>query len=325
MSSFMHVHLMALRYFAETARCRSMRQAAESLNVAPSSVNRQILKLEDQLQTKLFERLAEGVRLTASGEVLYRHAMLLDRDLDRAISEIDDLRGLRRGRVTIACEDGIARDFLPSILTEFHRTHPGVTYSIEIHSAPAIMAGVIDGETDIGIAMFPPQRNDLAIMAHTDVPLGIIAALDHPLAARSLVELSDLVYEPMIHLKDGIGSDPELHHTMSRWTRGSYFVETNTSDSITNLVKAGLGIGVRSPIGIMREIEAREIAFVPLGDTLARPGRLAIYTKPERALPVAGAKILERMKQGLDVFARRIERLLRRTEAGSVAASATAR
>src|SRR5260370_98185 len=134
----------------------------------------------------------------------------------------------------------------------------------------------------------------------------------------------------MIHMQEGSRSDPDLYPLMRKWVSGNYFVETNTSDSITNLVKAGLGIGVRAPIGIMREIEAREIAFVPLRDNPVRPGRLAIYTKPERALPVAGALLLERMKQGLDAFSLRIERLLSGAAVGNAAAgggdaSATAR
>jgi DNA-binding transcriptional LysR family regulator len=331
-SSFMHVHLVALRYFGATVRSGSMRQAAETLNVAPSAVNRQILKLEDQLRAKLFERLAGGVRLTAAGEVLYRHILRLERDLDNAVTEIDDLRGLRRGHVTIACEDGIARDFLPTILSQFHRDHPGFTYGLEIGVAPAIVAGVIGGEIDIGMAMFPPQRNDLSIVAETSVPLGVVTPLGHRLATRPFAKLSDLVNEPLIRMKGGIGSDPELHPLMSKWSAGTYFVETNTSDSITVLVKAGLGIGVRAPIGIMREIEAREIAFVPLHDNLARPGRVAIYAKPERALPIAGALLLERIKHGLEAFSMRVRRLLNaeRPSAGDanprpVVASATGR
>src|SRR5487761_2654850 len=131
-SSFMHVHLVALRYFGETVRTGSMRQAAERLHVAASAVNRQILKLEDQLQCKLFDRLAEGVRLTAAGEVLYHHILRLERDLDQAISQIDDLRGLRRGHVAIASEDGIGRDFVPPVLAAFSRDFPRVTFSFEI-------------------------------------------------------------------------------------------------------------------------------------------------------------------------------------------------
>lgn len=306
MSAFMHVHLIALRYFGETVRHGSMRQAAETLHVAASAINRQILKLEDQLQCRLFERLPEGVRLTAAGEVLYRYILGLERDLNRAIAEIDDLRGLRRGHVAISCEDGVARDFLPGVLSEFHRNFPRVTYSVDVATGPTIVGAVIDGATDIGIGLFPPNRSDVSIEMDVTIPIGVIAALDHPFATRRQVRLSDLVHERVIQPKGGIGAHPEIYSLMRAWMPNGYFIETNTSDLLTNLVKAGLGLAVRSPVGIMREIQTREIVFIPLSDPALKPGILAVYAKPQRALPVAGAVLLERIKKGLAAFTERI-------------------
>jgi DNA-binding transcriptional LysR family regulator len=191
-SSFMHVHLVALKYFGETVRTGSMRQAAERLHVAASAINRQILKLEDQLQCKLFDRLAEGVRLTAAGEVLYHHILRLERDLDQAISQIDDLRGLRRGNVSIACEDGIGRDFLPGVLASFHADFPRVTFSVEITSAPEILRQVAEGAADIGIAMSPPVRTDVSIEIKAEIPLGAITSTDSHLAGNTNLRLRDL-------------------------------------------------------------------------------------------------------------------------------------
>src|SRR5260370_1159461 len=61
------MHAAVLRYFDQVARLGSIRRAAESLNVASSAVNRQIIKLEEETGTALFERLRTGVRLTAAG------------------------------------------------------------------------------------------------------------------------------------------------------------------------------------------------------------------------------------------------------------------
>ena len=68
------MHAPVLRYFDEVARCGSIRRAAEALNVASSAVNRQVLKLEREIGTTLFERHRTGVVLTAAGEVLLRHS-----------------------------------------------------------------------------------------------------------------------------------------------------------------------------------------------------------------------------------------------------------
>ena len=67
------LHGRLLRYLDEVARSGSIRKAADRLNVAASAINRQILSLEAELDTPLFERLPGGLRLTASGEELIAH------------------------------------------------------------------------------------------------------------------------------------------------------------------------------------------------------------------------------------------------------------
>ena len=310
MSSFMHVHLVALRYFAETVRSGSMRQAAERLHVAASAINRQILKLEDQLQCKLFDRRAEGVRLTAAGEVLYHHILRLERDLDQAISQIDDLRGLRRGHVAIACEDGIGRDFVPEVLAQFHRDFPRVTFSVEIASAPTILNQIAEGIADIGVAMSPPVRADVSTEAKAEIPLGVICSTDNAIAQKANIRLRDLAGEPLIHGKLGHGGGTDFYSLIAGWSARNHFIETNASDFITNLVKAGLGIGIRSPIGIIQEIEGGQVAFVPLTDPQAKSAYLTVYAKPQRTLPIAGAVLLERFKESVPSFAARVAALV---------------
>lgn len=305
-SSFVHVHLVALRYFGETVRSGSMRQAAEQLHVAASAVNRQILKLEDQLQCKLFDRTADGVRLTAAGEVLYHYILRLEHDLDRAISQIDDLRGLKRGHVRIACEDGIGRDFLPPVLAAFHREFPRVTFSVEIASALDILHQVAEGLTDIGISMTPPLNADVSVQASAQMPIGVIAAPGSWMATRQSVRLREIGNEPIIQAKDGTGGGTDFYDQLGNGLNHTRFIETNAPDFITNLVQAGLGVGFRTPVGILRDIEDGRIAFVPLRDDAAKSPVLAIYVKPQRTMPIAGAVLLERLREFLPAFQERI-------------------
>jgi DNA-binding transcriptional LysR family regulator len=175
-----------------------------------------------------------------------------------------------------------------------------------VAAGPSIVSAVAEGTMDLGIGLYPTHRSDVSIEAEIGVAIGVIAALDHPFAARPRVRLSDLVNERVIQPKGGVGAHPEIYSLMRGWMPNGYFIETNTSDSLTNLVQAGLGLAVRSPVGIMREIQTREIAFIPLGDPALKPATVAVYAKPQRALPVAGAVLLERMKKGLAAFGQRI-------------------
>jgi DNA-binding transcriptional LysR family regulator len=276
------------------------------LNVAASAVNRQILKLEDQLQCKLFDRRAEGVRLTGAGEVLYNYILRLDRDLERAVSQIDDLRGLRRGHIRIACEDGIGRDFLPPVLSDFHAEYPGITYTIEIMSAHEMLRDVAEGEADIGIAMAPPVRTDVTVHAQAVMPVGVIMRPDHRLAQMGSLRIRDLAGEKLVEAKDGTGGQTGIFTQLSHGLPRSRFIETNAPDFITTLVQAGLGVGVRTPVGIMTEIEAGRIAFLPIADKVTAP-ILTVVGKPHRTPSISGAVLIEMLKQRLPAFQQRAQ------------------
>ena len=131
------MHAAVLRYFDHVAREGSIRRAAEALNVASSAVNRQILKLEQEIGTPLFERLRSGVRLTAAGEVLLQHARGTLSDYQRTRLEIAGLSGTVTGHVQIVCLESLVLRFMPQVVEELIRAlqdpaarllrvHPGV-------------------------------------------------------------------------------------------------------------------------------------------------------------------------------------------------------
>lgn len=308
MISFMHVHIIALRYFTETVRKKSMRQAAEALNVAPSAVNRQILKLEDQLQCKLFDRLADGVQLTSAGEILYHYAKTMERDLERAIGQIDDLRGLKLGHVRLAAEDGIAKDFMPAVLTEFHQKHLRVTFSLEIATGPEIVSRLEAGEVDIGLTMGSGYQGSVRTAGSIKVPLGIITHPDHPLASRETVADADLVGQPMIERTEIMGDTFGFHSRIDNSSMRRQFINTNSSESLSTLVKAGLGIGMRSPVGILGDIETGQLAFVRQTD-LKRRANMHIFTNLQQSGDVATSVLLQYFCAALPEFEQRIHRL----------------
>jgi DNA-binding transcriptional LysR family regulator len=73
----LRLHARALLYFDAIRKAGSIREAARRLHVASSAVNRQLLELEDQIGAPLFERLPAGLQLTAAGEVVARHVIVV--------------------------------------------------------------------------------------------------------------------------------------------------------------------------------------------------------------------------------------------------------
>ena len=113
------MHAAVLRYFEAVAEDGSIRRASERLHISPSAVNRQILKLEDYLGTPLFERRPDGMRLTDAGQLVLRHAQTTLHDFARLRGDIDKLRGVVSGDVTITTLDSLNVQFLPEALAEF--------------------------------------------------------------------------------------------------------------------------------------------------------------------------------------------------------------
>src|SRR5258708_37145545 len=96
------LHSRLLTYVDEVARTGSIRKAAAHLNVAASAISRQILALETQLGTPLFQRLPKKLILTAAGEILIGHVRQSLKELTRAQAKIEELYRLRRGKITVA-------------------------------------------------------------------------------------------------------------------------------------------------------------------------------------------------------------------------------
>src|SRR5579871_6682956 len=127
------LHAAALYYFREVARVGSIRKAASSMNVAASAINRQIINLEKQLGTPLYDRLPGGLRLTVAGELLLRHA-------------IDTLHDFDRVRIAIAALDSLLVDFLPRAIDRFRVDFPAVTYSVMTAQPPDVPKMVAAGD-----------------------------------------------------------------------------------------------------------------------------------------------------------------------------------
>ena len=101
-----------------------------------------------------------GVRLTAAGEVFVHYLRGQNGEVERMKSQIEDLKGLRRGTVRIACSQALALDFLPRQIAEFRKTHPLVSFDLKVADHEWAMAALAAYEVDLVIVFRPPFLAD---------------------------------------------------------------------------------------------------------------------------------------------------------------------
>jgi len=165
-------HLRFLRYVDEVARAGSIRKAAEQLHVTASAVNRRVMDLEEELGARLFERRARGVRLTAAGELFVRYIREQSGDVERMKSQIEDLKGLRRGTVRIACSQALALDFLPREIAAYRAKFPLVAFEVKVFDHERAMASLAAFDVDLVLVFRPPE------LSAADEPAAAARGLD---------------------------------------------------------------------------------------------------------------------------------------------------
>ena len=174
-----------LRYFMVVGRLGSIRKAAEELNVSASAIDRQILNVEAQLGVPLFERLTTGLRLSAAGEMLMASGHRWQHELSNLRSQMEDLRGLKRGHVEIGVINALSKGYIPETVHAIQTKYPGISFGLNVMANEDIQAAIVNGDVDFGIMFDPQARKELTVRAFVEVVLGFLTRPGHALSKKS--------------------------------------------------------------------------------------------------------------------------------------------
>lgn len=277
------MHHSILQYLDEVANQGSIRKAAKILNVSSSAVNRQILKLEEDFGTKIFNRKPEGVELTDAGRLIVDHCRNTIYEFKKVRAAIDDIRDLRSGHIVISTLDSLTFDFLPKVLGEFAVDHPGISYTVKAASLDEPMLEVSDGSANIGIGFSRNPHPDVRIIAEKPSPFGLIMPTNHPLASKPYIRLIDCAQYPLVRTLDARGHtsiiDQEISTNLSNIATIFY---TNSLLMAKRAIVEGIGIGLYTKIGFMKEIREKNLVFVPLADSGLRDYKIGAFISAQK-------------------------------------------
>jgi DNA-binding transcriptional LysR family regulator len=298
------LHAAALYYFREVARVGSIRKAASSMNVAASALNRQIINLEIQLGTPLFDRLPGGMRLTVAGELLLRHAIDTLHDFDRVRVAIDDLKAARSGHIAIAALDSLLVDFLPRAIDRFRDDFPAVTYSVMAAQPPEIPSMVAAGDIDMGFTFVGQIPRSVRYTAEISAPIGVVMRADHPLANKLAVDFDELSRYPILTqagpLPKGADADAAFATFKSEIKPK---LQSNSIQMLKLAIMLNIGVSLFTRLGFLHEIEKGDIAWRPLNSTGVNTIRIGLVVPAQRDLTPPAEQFARRLVDDLHRFA----------------------
>lgn len=146
------MELNSLIYFSELTKDLNMTKTAERLYLSQQSLSYHILKLEEELGAKLFERRA-GLRLTAAGEQFLNYARTAAREYENLKNRISDIEKQDRGSISFGASTLRMSSCLPAILPRFHEHYPNVEIRIADSISRHMIPRVIRGELDMAIVI----------------------------------------------------------------------------------------------------------------------------------------------------------------------------
>ncbi len=301
------MHAAALRYLAVVAESRSIREASEKLNISPSAVTRQIQKLEEQFGVRLFERNAEGVSATEAGKLVLTHARETLHEFSRIRGDIDNLRGVVGGKVTIATLNSLTAQFLPDMISNVEKLHPDIEFRVVSGDPMEVVQWVMRGNADLGMTFNAVESKGISVLREYSCPFVAVMHPDHELAGHTSLDLEQCSGHRLIYqdnsgpMKLFLGEEIEAFKSEN--------IPAVTSNSLTllkELLLRGVGFAFYTRLGFVAELAEGKLVAVPLNcDRLAKM-RLSLIAQPNAMPTVATRTIAETIKQGLDDFAEKV-------------------
>lgn len=186
------------RYFYQSALDSSIRKASQNLNINSSAIVRQIQKLEDRLQTKLFTRNARGLELTSEGKLLFDHLSIQNEINTNFLSNLKQNKTGTTGEINISTGETFAVQFLSPIISKFRKIYPDVKIKISSRQPDTIIDNLITKKTDFGISFVKDLPKTLKSLFVCSFPMGLLCSSNHILVNKSEILLDDCLKFPLI-------------------------------------------------------------------------------------------------------------------------------
>ena len=290
-----------LRYVVAVARMGNFSRAAEQCHVSQPSLSQQILKLEEELGERLFDRTKREARPTSHGEAFLRRAVRILEEVDGARREAEDAKSLNSGTVTLGVLPTIAPYLLPGVMAAFAKHYPGVEMIVQEETTSRLLKLLHGYEIDFALISLPlagDEAERLEVMPLLIEELLLALPSEHPLARKRTLSPRDLEMERLIVMQEGhcLG-DQVLGFCNRRDLRPMISFRSAQLETIQSLVAAGMGISLIPAMAAVFEKKARPAYRSLSGE---KPERKIVAAWPtQRPLGRGSMEFLKTLKEQL--------------------------
>lgn len=256
----MNVTLKQLEAFLAVKNTLSFSQAATLVNLSQPALSANILRLEELVGARLFDRDTRTVSLSVVGKEFVQVASGALEHLDRGMTRIRDMVAGKRGQLSIAVVPSVAAGVLPDILVRYKAGYPDIELRIHDRLSNGCIEMLRSGAADVALMPERPHADDLLQQLLFHDPLVVLCSLSHPLAHRRDLTWPDIIQCDLIVRSN----DSSVRQTLETQYRLAGTVlrpafEVEHVGTVLGLIVAGLGIAVL-PASVMYMVNMSGLA-----------------------------------------------------------------
>lgn len=236
------------QYVMAIAEEKSISKAAKKLYISQPSLSQYIMRLENNLGIKLFDRTTSSITLTFAGERYVETAkniLNLNTQMER---ELSDIAGSRKGRLAVGVPNQTGRHILPLVLPEFHKKFPEIELVVEEDVTMELEEMLLSGKIDIAILNLPIQNEKILYETISVERMFLVAPQEHPICLKSKLDNGNkldfnyLKNEKFVLLEQGQRMRlivDEIFHESS--FKPNILLEVKNLDTAYRIAAAGMG------------------------------------------------------------------------------------
>lgn len=242
----MHVTFRQLRLFLALADTGSVSGAARAMHVTQPTASMQLREVTEAVGMPLYEVISRRVHLTDVGRDLAETVRRITGEWDGFEQRIDALKGLTRGRLSVAVVS-TAKYFVPRILGTFCTRFPDIDASLVVLNRDGVVERLQRNLDDFYVMSQPPTDFELEDRVFMPNPLVLLAPLTHPLAGTGMLNAAQLAGESFVLRERGSGTRMACdRHFRQLGIRPRIRLELGNNEAVKQAVAGGLGLGVVS-------------------------------------------------------------------------------
>ncbi|MBT6274270.1 MAG: LysR family transcriptional regulator [Chromatiales bacterium] len=264
-----------LLIFHTVAKVLSFTRAAKALHMTQPAITSQVRQLEDELNTRLFDRNHNRISLTDAGRLVASHGEQILEQYARMEGEVRELTGSVSGVLLLGASTTIAEYVLPSVLGNFKSRYPDVEIRLRVSNTDGVVAMVERNDIDLGVVEGPVSNKKLAVEVNRIDRLVAVVPLGHPLASQRTATLEELVCYPYIAREEGSGTREVIAERLRSAGLDeadlNVTMELGSPESVKGAVEAGMGISILSYTTIAKELQLGTLVALNLSPPMERP------------------------------------------------------